>query len=117
MFSLTLTLRRLTVLMIVSLLFIRAILLAVLVVLNRSWPFFLRGFSETFELLLTFRKDSLDCNDYRGISLADVPDKLLVHFILLQIFSHLPKFQRPEQPDLTSHKSTTYRLVTPRVLS
>ncbi|KAG0730184.1 LINE-1 retrotransposable element ORF2 protein [Chionoecetes opilio] len=60
--------------------------------------------------------DRQDCNNYRGITLLNVPGKVLVHLLLTRIRSHLVKHQRPQQSGFTPGKSTTDRILVLRVL-
>ena len=55
-------------------------------------------------------------NNYHGITLLSVPDKMLVYLLLIRVCSHLLKYQRPEHSGFTSSKSTTERIIALRVL-
>ena len=60
--------------------------------------------------------DRHDCNNYRRITLLNVPGKVLAHLLLMQIHTHLLKHQKPEQSEFTPGKSTTDQILALRVL-
>ncbi|XP_045104434.1 uncharacterized protein LOC123499968 [Portunus trituberculatus] len=51
--------------------------------------------------------DRQDCSNCRGITLLSEPGKVLAHFLLMHICSHLLKHQRPEKSGFTPGKLTT----------
>ena len=51
--------------------------------------------------------DRQDCNNYRGITLLKTPGKVLAHLLLMQVRSHLLKYQGPELLGFTLGKTTT----------
>ena len=60
--------------------------------------------------------DRQDCNNYGGITLPSVPDKVLAHLLLTWLRTPLLKHQRPEQSGFTAGKSTTDRILALLVL-
>ena len=60
--------------------------------------------------------DHQDCNNYRRIMLLSIPGKVFVHLLLMQVHSHLLKYQRPEQSGFIPGNSTTDRILALRVL-
>ena len=52
------------------------------------------------------RGDSMDCNNYRGIILLNVPGKVFAHLLLNRIRNHLILTKRPEQAGFTQKRST-----------
>ena len=47
------------------------------------------------------KEDRQDCNNYCGITLLNVPGKVLAHLLLMRVRSHLLKYQIPEQSEFT----------------
>ena len=60
--------------------------------------------------------DRQDCNNYREIILIIVLGKVLAHFLLMLIRSHLLKHLTPEQPEFKPSKSTTNLILALRIL-
>ena len=55
--------------------------------------------------------DLQDCNNFRGLTLLNIPGKVLAHLLLKRIRSKLLKHQRPEQSGFTSGKLITDRIL------
>ena len=58
----------------------------------------------------------MDCNNYRGIILLNVPGKVFAHLILNSIHDHLVLTQRPQQAGFTPKRSTIDRILGLHVL-
>ena len=51
------------------------------------------------------------CNNYRGITLLSVPDKVLAHLLLMRVRSYLLKYQKLKKSGFTPGKSKTDRIL------
>ena len=60
--------------------------------------------------------DTLDCNNYRGVTLLSVPGKVFARIIRDRILPCLMAGQRPQQSGFTAKKSTIDRILALRVL-
>ncbi|XP_069983198.1 LINE-1 retrotransposable element ORF2 protein isoform X3 [Penaeus vannamei] len=60
--------------------------------------------------------DRWDCSNHPGITLLNIPGKVLAHILLRRIRDHLLRHQRPEQPGFTPGKSTIDRICALRVI-